>query len=87
MAWLVGLRAGLSGEAMDTGPGAGFQNVSDDQAQHKRQWPSFPLKDGLLMFISRLIVVLWENIVIVRCRRKYLGVKCHHVCNAVLNEV
>lgn len=47
----------------------------------------FPLKDGLLMFISRLIVVLWENIVIVRCRRKYLGVKCHHVCNAVLNGV
>ena len=32
-------------------------------------------------------MVLWENIVIVRCILKYLGVRCHDVGNSVLNNV
>lgn len=32
-------------------------------------------------------MVLWENIVTVRCMLKYLGVKCHAVCNLVLNDI
>ena len=32
-------------------------------------------------------MVLWVNIVIVRCMQKYLGVKCHDVCILVLNDI
>ena len=48
----------------------------------------FSLKDGLLMLISCVIVVLWfyGRTLLFRCMRKYLGVK-YDVCNLVLNDV